>query len=102
MSHHMYVLSSSSKVMEDNLPGAIVFLVRVLLKSRIGVRKSDNIVDLLVRGAIQTGSLATLWAIAGLVTSFFVPRNLIYRVFDITSGSVYTHVGFPLCSNILY
>jgi len=70
------------------------FLVRVLLKSRVGIRKSDNVVNLLVRGAIQTGSLATLWAIAGLVTSFFVPRNLIYRVFDITSGSVYTHAIF--------
>ena len=75
-------------------PRAIVFLVRVLLKSRVGIRKSDNVVNLLVRGAIQTGSLATLWAVAGLVTSFFVPRNLIYRVFDLTSGSVYTHVRF--------
>ena len=72
---------------------AIVFLVRVLLKSRIGIRKSDNVVNFLVRGAIQTGFLAALWAIGGLVTSFFVPQNLVYRVFDVTSGSVYTHVG---------
>ena len=68
--------------------------MRALLKSRIGIRKSDNVVNFLVRGAIQTGFLATLWAIAGLVASFFVTKNLIYRVFDVTSGSVYTHVGF--------
>ena len=71
----------------------IVFLVRTLLKSRTGVRRSDTVVNYLVRATIQTGGLATAWAIAGLVTWFFLPRIYAFRVIDITSGSVYTHVS---------
>ena len=46
-----------------------------------------------VRNVIQTAGLATIWAIAALVSRFWLDRILIYRVFDITSGTVYTHVG---------
>lgn len=47
----------------------------------------------LVRNVIQTGVLATIWAFASLASWFFVQRILVYRVFDITSGTVYTHVS---------
>lgn len=52
--------------------------------------------NILVRDAIQTGALATTWAIAGLVPAFFMPHNTVYRIFDATSGSVYTVVGYFL------
>ena len=77
----------------DCFPPGIVFLVRSLLKSRTGVRKSDTVVNYLVRATIQTGGLATAWAIAGLVTWFFLPKIYAFRVIDITSGSIYTHVS---------
>jgi len=70
------------------------FLSRVLLKSRSGLRKSDWIVNHLVRGAIQTGCLATLWAIASSITWFFLPHVMAFRIFDITSGTVYTQAIF--------
>ena len=71
----------------------IVFLARVLLKSRSGVRKSDRVISYLVRTTIQTGVLATLWALAGLSTWFLLSHVMAYRVVDLTSGTVYTHVG---------
>jgi hypothetical protein len=48
----------------------------------------------LVRNVIQTAALATIWALAALVSWFWLKRDiLVYRVFDITSGTVYTHVS---------
>jgi len=70
------------------------FLVRMLLMSRSGIRRSDAVVNYLVRNVIQTGCLASVWAIAALISFFFVPRNLTFRVFDLTSGSIYTHAIF--------
>ncbi|KAH9959415.1 hypothetical protein BC827DRAFT_1213407 [Russula dissimulans] len=70
------------------------FLVRMLLMSRSGIRRSDAIVNYLVRSVIQTGCLASVWAVAALISFFFVPHNLTFRVFDLTSGSIYTHAIF--------
>jgi len=42
----------------DCFPG-IVFLVRALLKSHTGIRKSDTVVNYLVRATIRTGGLST-------------------------------------------
>lgn len=71
----------------------VVFLARALLNARSGVRRSDKVVNYLVRNVIQTGFLATVWAIAELVTWFLLPNIAAYRVFDITSGTIYTQVG---------
>ncbi|KAH9966298.1 hypothetical protein BJV74DRAFT_285554 [Russula compacta] len=70
------------------------FLARALLNARSGVRRSDTVVNYLVRNVIQTGFLATVWAIAELVTWFLLPNIAAYRVFDITSGTIYTHALF--------
>ncbi|KAI0000706.1 hypothetical protein BJV74DRAFT_129920 [Russula compacta] len=70
------------------------FLVRTLRGSRSGMRRSDTVVNHIVRSTIQTGCFATVWAIAGLVTWFFLPRVMAFRLFDLTSGSIYTHAIF--------
>jgi len=70
------------------------FLSRMLLKSRSGVRRTDSTVNYIVRGIIQTGCLATAWALVALATYFLLPHNTIYRVFDVTSGTVYMHAMF--------
>ncbi|KAH9984919.1 hypothetical protein BJV77DRAFT_143332 [Russula vinacea] len=70
------------------------FLARALLKSRSGVKRSDMLVKNLVRNVIQTGGLATIWAISSLVAWFWVQNILVYRVFDITSGTVYAQAIF--------
>jgi hypothetical protein len=71
----------------------VVFLTRVLLKSLSGIRNSDSILYYLIRTVIQTGCLASGWAIAELATRFSLQNMLTYRLFDITSGAVYTHVS---------
>jgi len=70
------------------------FLVRMLIQSRSGIRRSDAVVNYLVRSVIQTGCLATIWAIAALISWFYVSKNSTYRFFDITSGTIYTHAIF--------
>ena len=98
--YHLYVVSII--IVPDNLqtpsPLSAVLLARVLLKARSGVRQSDSTINYIVRSIIQTGCLATAWALAALATWFLLPKISAYRVFDITSGTVYTHVSmfFPL------
>ncbi|KAF8476314.1 hypothetical protein DFH94DRAFT_758395 [Russula ochroleuca] len=65
------------------------FLARALLKSRSGVCRSDKMLRYLARNVIQTGVLATIWAISALVSWFWLKHLFVYRVFDITSGTVY-------------
>ncbi|KAH9981593.1 hypothetical protein BJV74DRAFT_81576 [Russula compacta] len=68
------------------------FLTRALLASRTGLRKSDNIVSHLTRHVVQIGLFATTWAIAELATWFLLPRYTVYALFDMTTGSIYTHM----------
>ncbi|KAI0298358.1 hypothetical protein B0F90DRAFT_1733204 [Multifurca ochricompacta] len=68
------------------------FLARMLLSSRSGLRRTDRVVNHLVRHVIQIGLLATLWAIAGLVTWLLLPGSTVFVIFDMTSGSIYTHM----------
>ena len=53
-----------------------------------------------VRNIIQTGVLTTVWAIGSLVTWFLIKHVLIYRIFDTTSGTVYTHVSVSLVARL--
>jgi len=70
------------------------FLARALLTSRSGLKKSDSIVNHLVRNVVQIGLFATIWAIAGLATYFLLPRRTIFTIFNATSGPIYTHMIF--------
>ena len=83
----------SPTIYRPNPPLRTVLLSRVLLKARSGMRQSDSTINYIVRSIIQTGCLATAWALAALATWFLLPRISAYRVFDITSGTVYTHVS---------
>jgi len=78
-----------------------VLLSRVLLKARSGMRRSDSTINYIVRSIIQTGCLATVWALAALATWFLIPKITAYRVFDITSGTMYTHVSVFLSFHFL-
>ena len=56
----------------------------------------------LIRNVIQTAALATIWSIGALVAWFWLKRVVVYSVFDITSGTVYTHVSDPLWRGYCY
>ena len=57
------------------------------------MRQSDLTINYIVRGIIQTGCLATAWALAALATFFLLPKVTAYMFFNITSGTIYTHVS---------
>ena len=71
----------------------LAFLIRALLKSRTGFKKSDSLVHYLMRHVIQLGLFAAIWSFAGMATWFLLPRHTIYALFDVTVGAIYTHVG---------
>jgi hypothetical protein len=73
-----------------------VLLTRVLLKSRSGLPRSDNVVNRIVIGVFEIGLLGTICALSGLTTWFLLQRASIYVIFDITVGSLYSHVRFYL------
>jgi hypothetical protein len=57
------------------------------------MQNSDSVVRYLIRNVIQSATLATIWSIAALVSWFWVNEVVLYSVFEITSGTVYTHVS---------
>ncbi|KAH9019239.1 hypothetical protein EDB84DRAFT_624041 [Lactarius hengduanensis] len=65
-------------------------LMRALLNTRTGIRKSDSVAYYLVRRVVQMGLFATMWAISGLVAFIFFPK--VCSLFDVTAGSIYAHV----------
>ena len=75
----------------------LAFLIRVLLNSRISFEKSDNLVCYFTRRVIQLGLFATIWSFAGMATWFLFPKYTVYAFFDVTAGSIYTHV-----SNVMF
>jgi hypothetical protein len=71
----------------------------VLLNSRSGLEKSDSLVHHVVRRVIQIGLFATTWSLVGMATWFLLPKYTVYAFFDMTVGSIYTHVSGPLSWN---
>ena len=88
----------SPTIYGHNPPLRTVLLSRVLLKARSGMRQSDLTINYIVRNIIQTGCLATAWALAALVTWFLLPNISVYIMLDMTSGMIYTHVSVSVSS----
>jgi len=63
----------------------------VLVRSRTGFRKTDTVINRLIRGAIQTGLFASLFALADLF-SFVLHKNTnLYAMFAYPIGRIYTN-----------
>lgn len=77
----------------------IALLIRALLKSRSGFEKSDSLVNYFTRRVIQLGLFAVIWSLAGMATWFLLPKYTVFAFFDMTSGSIYTHVSGSLSQN---
>lgn len=78
---------------ETDYSPSLVLFARALIASRSGLNTSDSIVNHLVRKVIQIGLFSTVWAIVALGTFFLFPQEIVYSIFDVTSGSIYTHVS---------
>ena len=66
-------------------------LIRGHLNSRSSNQKSDSAVYYLARRVVQVGLFAMIWAILGLVAFIFMPK--VCSLFDMTLGTIYTHVS---------
>lgn len=69
-------------------------LTRALLNSRTGIQQSDSVVYYLIRRVVQMGFFAMIWAVLGLVAFIFMPT--VCSFFEMTAGSIYTHVIFDM------
>ncbi|KAN0073600.1 hypothetical protein V8E55_012207 [Tylopilus felleus] len=66
-------------------------LIVIFSHSRTGFRKTDTILNRLIRGAIQTGLFAGIFSIGDLITFIAVPSTNLYGMFAIPIGRIYTN-----------
>ena len=65
----------------------------ILARSRTGFRKTDTVINRLIRGAIQTGLFAGIFSLGDLVTFIRWPNTNMYGMFAIPIGRIYTNVS---------
>ncbi|KAF8665401.1 hypothetical protein AX16_000420 [Volvariella volvacea WC 439] len=66
-------------------------LTFVLSRSRTGFRKTDHIINRLIRGAVQTGLFASIFALADLATFLLHRDTNLYAFFAYPIGRIYTN-----------
>ncbi|KAF7371971.1 hypothetical protein MVEN_00055100 [Mycena venus] len=67
-----------------------VFLVVYLNRSRTGLSRTDTVIDRLIRSAIESAAVATLFAIMVLITFTRLPFPGLHLMFSIPLGCIYT------------
>ncbi|KAJ7096861.1 hypothetical protein C8R44DRAFT_812361 [Mycena epipterygia] len=68
-----------------------VSLITVLSRSRTGFRKTDAIITRLIRGAIETGTFASVFALGDLFFFTFFRTTNVYAMFAFPIGRIYTN-----------
>ncbi|KAH7886537.1 hypothetical protein F5I97DRAFT_1003507 [Phlebopus sp. FC_14] len=68
-----------------------VTLTIILMRSKTGFRKTDTVVNRLIRGAIQTGLFAGIFSLGDLITFTALPTTNLYGMFAIPIGRIYTN-----------
>ncbi|ESK84001.1 hypothetical protein Moror_11537 [Moniliophthora roreri MCA 2997] len=66
-------------------------LTVVLYRSRTGFRRTDSIINRLIRGAIQTGFFVTVFALGDLFSFLFIRDTNWYAFFAFPIGRIYTN-----------
>ncbi|KAF9567785.1 hypothetical protein CPC08DRAFT_626230 [Agrocybe pediades] len=66
-------------------------LTYALSRSRTGLRRTDSIINRLIRGAIQTGLFAALFALGDLFSFVFHRDTNLYAMFAYPIGRIYTN-----------
>lgn len=67
-----------------------------LSRSRTGFRKTDTLINRLIRGAIQTGLFASIFALADLFSFTLAGTTTLYAMFAYPIGRIYTNVSLLL------
>jgi len=68
-----------------------ITLIIIFSGSRTGFRRTDTVVNRLIRGAIQTGLLAGIFSMGDLITFVVLPSTNLYGMFAIPIGRIYTN-----------
>ncbi|EDR15199.1 uncharacterized protein LACBIDRAFT_301153 [Laccaria bicolor S238N-H82] len=68
-----------------------VVLTFVLSRSRTGFQKTDSMINRLIRGAIQTGLFASIFALADLFSFLLHRETNLYAMFAFPIGRIYTN-----------
>ncbi|KAJ6588660.1 hypothetical protein B0H19DRAFT_1100528 [Mycena capillaripes] len=66
-------------------------LIYVLSRSKTGFHRTDTIINRLIRGAIQTGLFASIFALGDLFSFIFAPNTTFYAMFAFPIGRIYTN-----------
>ncbi|KAJ7323015.1 hypothetical protein DFH08DRAFT_888532 [Mycena albidolilacea] len=66
-------------------------LIFVLVHSKTGFRHTDTIINRLIRGAIQTGLFAAMFALSDLFCFIFAPHTSFDMMFAYPLGRIYTN-----------
>ncbi|KAF9451650.1 hypothetical protein P691DRAFT_698895 [Macrolepiota fuliginosa MF-IS2] len=68
-----------------------VTLIWTLKKARTGFRKTDTIINRLIRGAVQTGLFASIFALCDMFAFQFRRETYLYAMFAYPIGRIYTN-----------
>ncbi|KAJ7691603.1 hypothetical protein B0H17DRAFT_1201020 [Mycena rosella] len=68
-----------------------VSLITMLARWRTGFRRTDTIINRLIRGAIETGTFASAFALADLFSFVFCRKTNLYAMFAFPIGRIYTN-----------
>ncbi|KAG9312358.1 hypothetical protein JVU11DRAFT_7678 [Chiua virens] len=68
-----------------------ITLIIIFVRWRGGFRKTDLILNQLIRGAVQTGLFAVIFSLGDLVTFVVCPNTNLYGMFAIPVGRIYTN-----------
>ncbi|KAF9476490.1 hypothetical protein BDN70DRAFT_882315 [Pholiota conissans] len=66
-------------------------LTIALTRARTGFRRTDTIINRIIRGAVQTGLFASMFALADLFSFMFHRNTNLYAMFAYPIGRIYTN-----------
>ena len=88
--NYWYVYCFRSRALFSNQHSVV--LTFVLSRSRTGFQKTDSMINRLIRGAIQTGLFASIFALADLFSFVLHRETNLYAMFAFPIGRIYTNV----------
>ncbi|KAK7690033.1 hypothetical protein QCA50_006678 [Cerrena zonata] len=68
-----------------------VVLTTIFARSKTGIRRTDTVLNRLIRGTIQTGLFASIFSLGDLITFLTLPDTNLYGMFAIPIGRIYTN-----------
>lgn len=71
---------------------AAAILTYAFARSKTGFRKTDTVINRLIRGSIQTGLFVSIFALGDLFTFVLHGNTNLYAMFAYPIGRIYTNV----------